>query len=128
MPSIVQWLKVQDILRVQVLILLYEPIPVHEGQYWNQFFYEEYERYNSDAWFHRFNLQYWDDFHSSLHSTADQNGLTGSYANLTQNEVKFNDVNIPALTILNPDGTTYQVSSDVLNRDTHDHDMEILGS
>ena len=81
-------MKVQDILHSYSSDTYYiEPIPVHEGQYWNQFFYEEYERYNSDEWFHRFNLQYWDDFYSSLHSTADQNGLTGSYANLTQNEV-----------------------------------------
>ena len=93
-----------------------EPIPVHEGQYWNQFFYEEYERYNSDAGFIDliFNIGM---IFIHLCILQDQNGLTGSYANLTQNEVKFNDVNIPALTILNPDGTTYQVSNDKFNRD-----------
>ena len=68
-------------------------------------FYEEYERYDTGEWFFRFNFD-----NSSIGNgyliDEDQNG--GSYANLTDENVSFNGIDIPAKTIINPDGSIIQ--------------------
>ena len=49
---------------------------------------------------------------------TNQNG--GSYANLTNNDVSFNGVTIPAKTIITPDGSIIQPSDNFFNNNSYD--------
>ena len=49
---------------------------------------------------------------------TNQNG--GSYANLTNEDVLFNGIDIPARTIINPDGSIVRPSDNFFNNNSYD--------
>ena len=88
-----------------------------ETQTWIPVFYEEYERYNTDEWYFRFNL---DEATVGYGNLFDPNQNGGSYANLTNKDVSFNGATIPAKSIITPDGSIIQPSDNFFNNDSYD--------
>ena len=70
-----------------------------------------------DEWYFRFNLDEAAIGYGNLFDT-NQNG--GSYANLTNEPVSFNGIDIPAKTIITPDGSILHPSDDFFNNNSYD--------
>ena len=68
--------------------------------------------YDTEEWYFRFNFDKSSIGNGHLFDT-NQNG--GSYANLTDEDVSFNGIDIPARTIINPDGSIVQPSDNFFN-------------
>jgi hypothetical protein len=92
---------------------------------WMPVYYEEYELNNTGEWFFRFNL---DEATIGYGHLFDSNQNGGSYANLTNKDISFNGVSIPAETIITPDGSIIQPSDDFFSNNRHGSDVIIYSS
>ena len=52
-------------------------------------------------------------------------GSPGAYANFSNNVISYNGVTIPSNTILNVDGTTFQIPTEFSDKNSYDYDVEI---
>ena len=86
---------------------------------WLPVFYEEYEYNDTEEWYFRFNF---DKSSISNGHLFDVNQNGGSYANLTDEDVSFNGIDIPAKTIINPDGSIVQPSDNFFNNNNNSYD------
>ncbi|MDA8687831.1 hypothetical protein N9L98_02075, partial [bacterium] len=84
---------------------------------WIPVFYEEYERYETNEWYFRFNL---DEATIGYGHLFDENQNGGSYANLSDEDVSFNGIVIPAKTIITPDGSVVQPSDEFFINNSYD--------
>jgi hypothetical protein len=55
-------------------------------------------------------------------------GSPGAYANFSNNEITYNGVTVPSNTILNVDGTTYQIPAEFSGKNSYDYDVEIFST
>ena len=76
------------------------------------FFMKNMKDNDTGEWYFRFNFNESSISNGHLFD-ANQNG--GSYANLTNEDVSFNGIDIPAKTIINPDRSIVQPSDEFFN-------------